>query len=244
MENRFHVEPHERRVVEAYELDAAIKIYHDHGGGQAWIDRVEADRQKLSARLIDSPQVKQGSDPQSSKGMDASFRKERDTWIIGNGNHFQRLKSTKGLAYLAQLLSAPHHEIHALALAGADSANGDGGEVLDSQALAEYRRISELGTELAEAERFNDLGRAAKLREEIEAIGAHLAGAIRLGGRTRRSTSDAERARVAVTKRIKAAIAQIREVDDYLGRHLTTSVVTGNFCCYRPDPADRVDWTF
>src|SRR5215510_602796 len=175
----------------------------------------------------------------------AHFRKQGDYWIVGYGDRSQKLKPAKGLDYLAQLLRSPHQEIHALALAGAGSASGDASEVIDSQARADYRhRISELRAELAEAERFNDLGRAAQLREEVEELEAHLAGAIGLGGRTRRSTSDAERARVAVTKRIKAAIAQIREVDDSLGRYLATSIVTGNFCCYRPDPTSRIDWKF
>jgi hypothetical protein len=70
---------------------------------------------------------------------------------------------------------------------------------------------------------------------------AHLAGAIGLSGRARRSTSDAERARVAVTKRIKAAIAQIRQVDDYLGRHLATSIVTGTF--FATDPIHQIALT-
>jgi hypothetical protein len=175
----------------------------------------------------------------------AHFRKQGDYWIVGLGDRRQKLKLAKGLDYLAQLLRSPHQEIHALALAGADSTSSDTNEVLDSQARAVYqRRISELRAELAEAERFNDLGRAAKLSEVLDEVEAHIAGAIGLGGRVRRSTSDAERARVAVTTRIRSAIAQIREVDDYLGRHLASSIITGNFCCYRPAPADCIDWTF
>src|SRR5215469_1941633 len=173
----------------------------------------------------------------------AHFRKQGDYWIVGLGDRRHKLKLAKGLDYPAQLLRSPHQEIQALALAGADSTSSDTNEVLDSQARAEYRRrISELRAELAEAERFNDLGRAAKLSEVLDEVEAHIAGAIGLGGRVRRSTSDAERARVAVTTRIRSAIAQIREVDDYLGRHLASSIITGNFCCYRPAPADCIDW--
>src|SRR5262249_19803587 len=217
-------------------FDQAIELYRRIDAGQPWIDRVAAARAKVSSNKSDTARLGQ---------TEAQFRKAGNYWTVGYGDRSWRLKSAKGLDYLAQLLRSPHREIPALVLAGAGVANGEGSEVVDSQARANYRRrLSELSTELAEAERFNDLGRAGKLREEVEALEAHLAGAIGLGGRVRRSNSDAERARVAVTKRIKAAIAQIREVDDNLGRHLATSVITGNFCCYRPNPASRVDWSF
>jgi hypothetical protein len=218
-------------------FDQAIELYRLVGAGQPWIDRAETDRAKVGSDKSEAARLGQPL-------REAQFRKEGDYWIVGYGDRRHKLKTAKGFVYLVQLLRSPHQEIHSLALTGAGSASGDSSEVLDSQARANYRRqISDLRAELAEAERFNDLGRAVKLHREIDEMEAHLAGAIGLGGRVRRSTSDAERARVAVTKRIKAAIAQIREVDDYLGRHLTVSVVTGNFCCYRPDLASRIDWS-
>jgi tetratricopeptide (TPR) repeat protein len=227
---------HRDRALEKF--NEAIELYRRIGAGQPWIDRVEADRAKVVANTADAARP----GPTSVEGQ---FRKDGASWIVGCGDRTQRLKTAKGLDYLAQLLRSPHQEIHALALAGAGPVSSDTSEVLDSQARAEYRsRISELRSELAEAERFNDLGRAARLREEVEELEEHLGGSIGLGGRIRRSTSDAERARVAVTKRIKAAIAQIRAVDDDLGRHLAASVVTGNFCCYRPDLANRIHWIF
>jgi tetratricopeptide (TPR) repeat protein len=218
-------------------FDQAIEFYRRVGAGQPWIDRAEVDRAKVGS------DKSEGARP-GQPLAEAQFRKEGDYWIVGCGDRHHKLKPAKGFVYLAQLLRSPHQEIHALVLTGAGSASGDSSEVLDSQARANYRRqISELRAELAEAERFNDLGRVAKLDGEIDDLETHLVGATGLGGRVRRSTSDAERARVAVTKRIKAAIAQIREVDDHLGRHLATSIVTGNFCCYRPDLANRIDWS-
>jgi len=225
-------------AIASEKFDQAIEIYRRMGAGQPWIDRIEAARAKVGSNKADAAGPGQTS-PQ------VLFRKEVDHWIVGYGDRRQKLKPAKGLDYLAQLLRSPHQEIHAFALAGAGSASSDASEILDSQARANYRRqLSELNTELAEAERFDDLGRAERLREQVDKLEAHLASAIGLGGRVRRSTSDAERARVAVTKRIKAAIAQIREVDDSLGHHLAASIVTGNFCCYRPDSSHRIDWKF
>jgi hypothetical protein len=56
--------------------------------------------------------------------------------------------------------------------------------------------------------------------------------------------SNAERARVAVSKRIKAAIGLIRDLNAELGHHLGAAVATGNFCSYRPDPQHPIDWQF
>jgi len=53
---------------------------------------------------------------------------------------------------------------------------------------------------------------------------------------------DAERARLAVTKRVKAAIKRIAEHDAALGHHLATTIKTGQRCAYLPDPAQPAEW--
>jgi hypothetical protein len=45
-----------------------------------------------------------------------------------------------------------------------------------------------------------------------------------------------------VTKAIKGAIAKIRAGDASMGRHLATSIRTGNSCVYDPDPAHPISW--
>src|SRR5215467_15323286 len=212
-------------------FDEAIELYRRVGAGQPWIDRAEADRAKVGSNKSDG--TKLGQTP-----VEALFRKEQDFWTIRYGEKLLRLKNSRGLGYLAQLLRYPEREIHALVLSGGAEMNGPGGagEMLDSTARSDYRdRISELREDLAEAERFNDEGRVAKARAEIDEFESHLAGALGLGGRSRRASTDAERARIAVTKGIKAAIQQIRAMDPELGRHLSTAVSTGYFCCYHFD---------
>ena len=71
---------------------------------------------------------------------------------------------------------------------------------------------------MEEAERFNDFYRAARACSEINAVTGQLAATIGLGGRNRRASSNTERARSAVTKRIKKAINRIAEVIPPLGR--------------------------
>jgi hypothetical protein len=78
----------------------------------------------------------------------------------------------------------------------------------------------------------------------MDAIAQQLAAAVGFGGRDRRASSNAERARSAVTKRIKRAIDKIAEVIPPLGRHLATRIKTGYFCSYNPDPAHVPVWKF
>jgi hypothetical protein len=54
--------------------------------------------------------------------------------------------------------------------------------------------------------------------------------------------ADAERARVTVTKRIKAALKKIQEHHPSLGYHLTTCIKTGHFCTYTPAPEQPAAW--
>jgi non-specific serine/threonine protein kinase len=221
-------------------FDEAIKLYRRVGAGQPWIDRAEAERAKVGPDKSDPPGLGQTS-------LQALFRKEQDFWTIRYGEKHLILKHSKGLGYIAQLLRYPDREIHALILTGGAEMNGrsGAGEILDSTAQSDYRhRIGELREDLEEVERFNDEGRAAKVRAELDELESHLAGALGLGGRSRRASTDAERARVAVTKGIKAAIQQIRAKDPELGRHLSTALSTGYFCSYHLDGDNPVTWQF
>ncbi len=172
------------------------------------------------------------------------------------------LKSTRGLHYLAVLLRAPGREFHVRELlarpmdvstpAAAVAANGrvmgglyDGVPVLDAQAKAEYkRRFNDLRQELNQAKRFNDPERKTEVQNELQTIADHLASAVGLGGRDRRTSSDAERARSAVTKCIKQAVRKIGEEIPSLGYHLAARIKTGYFCSYNPHPDRPVAWKF
>ena len=77
---------------------------------------------------------------------------------------------------------------------------GDAGELLDEPARRAYRkRLVEAQAELDDAEQCHDLGRATRLRAELEAVEHELRAAVGLGGRPRRAGADVDRRRVAVT---------------------------------------------
>ena len=162
---------------------------------------------------------------------------EGDMWLVVLGDKSFRLKDGRGLHYLARLVAEPEREIHALDLAeaGGDETRGDAGEVLDANARAAYRkRLAELEEDLREAESWNDGARVLRARTEMELLANELSRAVGLGGRPRRAGSAAERARIAVTRRIKDLFKRAGEVAPELGRYLENTVKTGTYCVYRP----------
>lgn len=190
------------------------------------------------------------------------FRREGDYWAVSHEGRSFRLKDTKGLRYLAELLYYPDQGFRALdlaaingerAVAGARSPGneeaslskdlGDAGPLLDAQAKAKYRqRLGDLRDERDEAERFNDPERASRAGEEIDFLTEELARATGLGGRDRKVGSAAERARSNVTIAIKAALKRIKENDAALGHHLALTVKTGSVCTYTSDPRSPISW--
>jgi hypothetical protein len=192
------------------------------------------------------------------------FRREGEYWTVVFEGVVVRLRDAKGLGHLARLLAHPGREFHVLELAGAThrpvAAVGSGGRVgvgelglrpdlgdagvlLDGAAKAAYRaRLVELGAEVEAAEAANDPARAARARAEREFLVAELARAVGLGGRDRRAAAHAERARLNVTRAIRAAMAKLARANPALGRHLAVTIRTGRYCGYTPDPRAPIAW--
>ena len=121
----------------------------------------------------------------------------------------------------------------------------DAGVMLDAQAKAAYgHRLKQLREELEEAKEFRNPERIAKAEDEIDAISRELSRGIGRGGRHRRAGSASERARLSVTSAIKSAIERIAEKHSRLAAHLSASIRTGTFCCYRPDRQNDPAWHF
>lgn len=187
------------------------------------------------------------------------FRNEGEYWTVIFDGKLVRLRNTKGLNYIAHLLRHPGQEFHVcdlLAVVGEMRPCGvpgqsdlhvsdlsDAGPLLDAKAKAAYKsRLDTLRDELEETERLNDPGRGACVRDEIEAVTNQLSAAIGLGGRDRHAASNAERARLGVTKRIKAAVEKMQQVNPTLARHLGAAITTGYFCVYAPLATDTNPW--
>ena len=193
-------------------------------------------------------------------------RQEGDYWTLVFEGTTCRLKDSRGMHYLAQLLWHPNTDLHVLTLAArtAGSARArqssasqhdelvvdaslsgmaDAGEILDPQARAAYKdRVEELHAELTEALRFNDLGRSERLQAELDFLTQELAQAAGLGGRARKTNSPVERARSNITKTLKATIKRITARHPALGQHLARTIRTGTWCVYAPDPRLSLSW--
>jgi pSer/pThr/pTyr-binding forkhead associated (FHA) protein len=171
----------------------------------------------------------------------ATFKREGAFWIVAFEGQTVQVPDVKGLPDLARLLAQPGAEIHCLELAGRPAEGAGPDEVLDARARREIQlRAQELQREIDDADGANDLGRAERAREELDRLVDTLAGAFGLGGRTRGLGNPAERARSAVTWRIRSAIRKIAAAHPRLGRHLENAVRTGTFCVYSPEAP--IDW--
>src|SRR5215467_85985 len=177
-----------------------------------------------------------------------AFRREGALWTLAYGGVTVRMRDAKGLADLAALLAVPGREIPAADLVAA----GSGGlgqadlrlgadEVLDETARRQIRRrLADLDEEIAEADAWADPERASRARAERDALVSEVTAATGLAGRARRLGDQDERARKAVTARVRDVIGRIERVHPSLAAHLRASVTTGTRCCYSP-PAP-VSW--
>ena len=234
----------------------ALKVSEAAGAAP---DQVEKIRAGIAGARPPAEPSDSTSATEITKGV---FVREGDYWTVSYAGQETRLKDIKGLRYIAQLLKVPGREVHVLDLAMSVEGNlpkstgprvehddlgsdgfGDAGVILDATAKAAYkRRLVDLHEELDEAQEFNDPERAARAQEEIDALVAQLAGGVGLGGRDRKAASQAERARVNITKSVKDALKRIDEHHDKLGEHLRTTLRTGAYCAYMPDPRLEISW--
>jgi hypothetical protein len=148
-----------------------------------------------------------------------------------------RFKASRGFQYLAMLVERPNADLHVLELMGSkDADRGSAGELVDPWALRAYRtRLQTLREALDTAEELGDSTRAARVRDEMEAIAAEIGRTTKKGGRARHAESAVDRARSAVQRRIRDAIERIVEQDEELGKWLRRAIRTGNSCSFRPD---------
>lgn len=217
--------------------------------------------------LADSPAAalpgEAGVDDAGDPPEQGRFRREADYFEVEYAGRTLHLKDSKGLRYLALLLSFPDRDFAVMEMlrlidgATTDDASlaeafdagltshrrHDGSSLEDRRSLEEYRRHwRDLSEQLADAERDHDLGRVAAIREQLEAFERLVRSATAPGGRSRRFTDEAERARQAVQKAIAGCIRRIRRGHPRLADHLETHVKTGSTCCYRRSGARAVVW--
>ncbi len=171
----------------------------------------------------------------------ARFVRSGGLWSATFAGRTAQIAHMKGCGDLGLLLAAPRERLHCMEIAGR-VAESDSGATMDARARADcQRRIRDLQEEREEAERDNDFARSERIGEELDGLIEQLSAALGLGGRGRRLGDPSEKARTAVTWRIRSAIRKIAAAHPELGRHLDASIRTGTFCVYAPEHPVR--WT-
>ena len=175
----------------------------------------------------------------------ASLVRRGRTWTASWRQESGTLPHLKGVADIATLVGHRGQEISALQLASGRVGPVTADAMIDVQALDAYRkRLDELDAEIDEAEDHADLGRSERLEAERQQLLAEIRRSTGLGGRIRSNPNDpAERARKAVSGRIRDAIRRLDEITPELAAHLNRSIHTGLRCSYAPTGDDsHVRW--
>jgi hypothetical protein len=229
-------------VVARQRLATAYRRRAQPGDAEAARGELEMAASEAAALGLPAPDggARGSSGPSGLPGPAGPFaecRRDGRKWRLTWRDRNVLMEDSIGLAHLAVLIANPRQEIPAADLAaGLVALGGDGGSahpVLDQTAIAEYRsRLKRLDSELARAD-LEDEDQGA-LRAERDWLVAQLASAAGLGGRVRSFPDQGERARVAVGKAIRRALARISEADPVLGDHLRQTVHTGVRCSYWP----------
>ena len=207
---------------------------HETLGALAW---AALDRSLLAG---DMPVPATPHSPAAEPGN--TLWRDGAAWRLTFRGRSSTVRHVKGMLDLAVLLTRPGGEVPALELMGGADVGGAPGPVLDDQARRTYQaRVRDLQTEINDAKEANDWVRADRAEVELDALVAQLSQAFGLSGRQRAGGGAGERARAAVTHRIRGAIRRIADVDPALGQHLLNAVKTGTWCAYQPDTT--IEWT-
>jgi tetratricopeptide (TPR) repeat protein len=178
-------------------------------------------------------------------GSEWTLTRDGEDWVLTTGDEQARLRDGRGLHYLRALLTAPGRDIRALDLAagGTGLVPSGSGPVIDTATRDAYqRRLSAVTTALEAADRVGDRQAAERAEAERQALLHELRNATGLGGRSRRAAPEAERARVNVTRTLRAAIDKIGLAAPRAAAHLRASVRTGGACRYDPVPGGPDRW--
>ena len=157
-------------------------------------------------------------------------------WLASFGGRSAYLRDAKGLHDLAALLARPGVDVPALELAGAEAVAAVAGRPGTRARPRGADKLQATPGRPRRTARVRAAPPAKPTARNASTLLAELRRATRPGGASRAiAPTAAERARKAVTARIRDAIRRIQEVLPELGTHLDRSVRTGATCRYDPD---------
>jgi TolB-like protein len=182
----------------------------------------------------------QKTDTEKQSVQEYYFVKEAATWRMSFDDVTIQAPEVKGFYDIQKMLGQPRQLFHCAELMGS-ALEEKGEKLIDEKARKQYqKKIIELQSEIEEAEQFSNYPRLEQLQEEYDRLVEHLSQSLNLKGRIRETGGTAEKARAAVTWRIRSAIARIEQYHPSLGAHLSNAIKTGTFCSYKPDR--KINW--
>lgn len=231
------------RFIEGYREKIAFGRDFAPDAPLAWLFRVNPFRREEDLAFLrsgferigalDGRQARMAGARTSTPSSSASLLRKGEAWALSYAGQQTILPDLKGLHDISRLMQRPNEEIHCLDL-DERLVEAPGESMLDEKARNALKaRLRELQEDLAEAEARNDIGCAELVRDEMDAIVETLSAALGLGGRRRKLGDSAEKARTAVTWRIRHAIRRIQAAHPELGEYLSMRVETGTFCRFR-----------
>jgi class 3 adenylate cyclase len=123
----------------------------------------------LATAALAEPSKSESSDPINPIApINPIFRHEGEFWTIQYDGRFMRLRDSKGLQYIRELLRRPGEEVHVVKLLGAE-----GGERSCKSSDAIERMRKAVGARVRDT--------TSRIREEIPGLGLHFENALRLG---------------------------------------------------------------
>jgi hypothetical protein len=207
-----------------------------------------------------SASVRIGAERLATATPDLIFRRTGPGWEMAfAGQRISVADNMRGFEIIRTLLAHPHRTVEAMTLmsaasvppstraiepVGVESTNGfDGIEAFDERAKHEYlRHVQQLQQDEEEARLRGDLARADACRTEAEAFVDRVSRDVDRHGRARKTGSERERARQAVSKQIERALKRIANVLPDLATHLQDTLRCGRHVVYQPAD-DRRWWT-
>ncbi len=122
---------------------------------------------------------------------------------------------------------------------------GDPGEAADQKTLSQLKgRLVKIQKGKEEARELQDWETFEELEDEEEKLHQYIRQTFGLGGKSRRSGSHADKARINVTRAIKRVLDKIRKQDQALAAYLKSTIKTGFQVSYTPDPNNPASWIF
>ncbi len=202
----------------AARVDAAVSALIEFG----LADRADALRSSAAGRLLAAPP------PDGEAWLSGA------TWTLRYGAHIVRVPDSIAVRRLLSLLERPGADVAAQDLsAGVEQSLRY--DLSDQMALRTYReRIEGLRCDIDQADGDHDIGRASRLRDELDELLDHLEPSLGLRGRSRAFSSSTERARVAVRQSLGRLFDIIGSQDPVFATQLRASIHTGVICRFDP----------